>query len=83
MLQGAPPPLADGETAVLNLAALLDRAKIPARVRSEICKDVAAFGAVDVRELSFQDWEASPCWASILKVAERRRIMAIVGAANS
>ena len=76
-LRGMPaaPVLEDGT--VQDLGAFLDRARIPTRVRGEIAKEVFEFGAVHVNELGQEDWENLLAWG-VLKVAERRRILALL-----
>ena len=68
------------ELAVANLPALLEQAKAPARIRAAITTDGIALGAVDARELTQADWEGLPSWP-LLKLCERRRILALLLAA--
>ena len=69
----------EDENNVLNLSLFLERVKLPRRVHSSITLDVVALGAIDVQELSQEDWAELPSW-SLLKPMERRRLLAMVPA---
>ena len=66
---------------VNNLNSFLDMAKVPARLRLAIARDISALGALDVNELSQADWDALPTWP-LLKICERRRILALMPTAS-
>ena len=54
-------------------------ARIPMRLRAQICQEILEFGAVvEVRQ---EDSENFRSWA-VVEVAERRRILALIGAAG-
>ena len=77
MNAGIPLPLIDDLVVVANLDLLLERAKIPKRLRAPMLTDVAALGAADAFELTTTDWEDLPSWP-LLKALERRRILTLV-----
>ena len=77
MNAGIPLPLIDDLVVVANLDLLLERAKIPKRLRAPMLTDVAALGAADAFELTTTDWEDLPSWP-LLKALERRRIITLV-----
>ena len=62
---------------VKDLSELLHHARIPPEATEAISREVAALGAVHVRELGREDWRALQAWAS-LREMERRRIFACV-----
>ena len=66
-----------GDVDCNDLSLLLERAKIPPRLRASISADVAALGATAVTELTQADWEELPSWPE-LKPLERRRILQYV-----
>ena len=61
-----------------GLANLLSASKISLSVSPAILDEVAALGAVDVRELRSEDWAALPSWA-LLREMEKRRILTVLG----
>ena len=68
---------AEGETSgesVAELAAFFESVKLPPRAVDVLSKDIVATGAVHVQELTREDWEGLPSWAS-LKPMERRRVL--------
>ena len=50
---------------------------LPVAAEAALAKDVVATGAVNVQELSKEDWEQLPSWVS-LKPLERRRLLFFV-----
>ena len=59
-----------------GLTSFLTAASISTALVTAIEKDVSELGAVDVRELRPEDWQALPTWTS-LREMERRRILAL------
>ena len=66
---------ASGEVAGLN--ELLDGAAIPSESKEALTRDVRTLGAVDVTELTREDWASLASWAT-LREMERRRILRFV-----
>ena len=66
---------ASGE--VVGLTELLDRAAIPSESKGALTRDIRTLGAVDVTELTRQDWASLASWAT-LREMERRRILRFV-----
>ena len=56
---------------------LLEKCCIPGACAAALTTDVLSLGAVNVQELSRDDWRALPSWAA-LREMERRRIQACV-----
>ena len=58
---------------VIDLDSFLDAASLPSSAREALAREVAASGAVNVQELTRQDWEQLEAW-QLLKPLERRRV---------
>ena len=63
--------VADGS--VTDLEFFLDAAALPSSGREALAREVVASGAVNVQELTRQDWEQLEAW-QLLKPLERRRV---------
>ena len=63
--------VADGS--VTDLESFLDAASLPSSAREALAREVVATGAVNVQELTRQDWEKLEAW-QLLKPLERRRV---------
>ena len=61
------------EEGVDGLSAVLDGAQLPERVRAGLASEILDLGAVNVRELTGDDWEGLRSW-KILKPRQRRRL---------
>ena len=67
----------ESSSPVADLEQFLKAAKLPVAAEAALAKDVVATGAVNVQELSKEDWEQLPSWVS-LKPLERRRLLFFV-----
>ena len=65
------------ESAVVNLGSWLDLARPPKRVRVAMVAEIVGLGALNVQELTQEDWERLPSW-SCLRPLERRRLLSMV-----
>ena len=59
---------------VVNLDLFMGRAQLPQPAREAITRDALATGAIDVVELTKEDWEQLPSWQH-LKPLEKRRVL--------
>ena len=59
---------------VIDLDSFLDAASLPSLAREALAREVAASGAVNVQELTRQDWQQLEAW-QLLKPLERRRVL--------
>ena len=72
------PVAAPGDSGpVVGLHQLLVAARVRETMASTVEAEIAGLGAVDVRELSGDDWAALASWAALLEM-ERRRVIALV-----
>ena len=72
---GDSPNVGDRSAAtVVDLDLFMERAQLPLSVREAITRDVLAVGAVNVDELTKEDWEQLPTWQH-LKPLEKRRVL--------
>ena len=74
---GAPATASTGVAAVNDLVQFFDAAQVPTDVREALTRDVVAAGAVDVKELTRQDWENLESW-QLLRPLQRRRVLNFV-----
>ena len=72
-----PPPSLSPSSAVAGFGAAMASAKLPAEVVGAIFADIVAAGAVDVSELSRDDWRALPSWSKLLPLEVRRFVAAM------
>ena len=56
---------------VVSLELFMERAQLPQPAREAITRGVLATGAVDVDELTEEDWEQLPAWQHLRPVARR------------
>ena len=54
----------DGDS-VVDLAKLFEASRLPQAVRAAFTKDILSLGALDVVELTRQDWEQLPAWQQL------------------
>lgn len=67
-----------GEPGIVDgMEALFETARVPQEVQVDLACEVASLGAVSVRELRREDWEALSTWTR-LREMERRRILCLV-----
>ena len=62
---------------VTNLELFMERAQLPRAAREAIARDILATGAIEVDELTREDWEQLPTWHH-LKPLEKRRVLRYV-----
>ena len=77
-------PLSDASTghSVDGFAQLMADAKMTGPVVKTLLADVAATGAVHVRELKLSDWRSLPSWTKLRVMELRRCEPAIVAASD-
>ncbi len=66
-----------GPESITGLAALAERAKLPARKVEQICAELQALGAIHIRELTAADWQALTCWPALLPFEQRRLLASL------
>ena len=57
---------------ITGLAALAERAKLPAHKIDQIRAELEALGAIHIAELTAADWQSLSCWPTLLPFEQRR-----------
>ena len=66
------PPSPSHYAVITGLAALAERAKLPAHTIDQIRAELEALGAIHIAELTAADWQSLSCWPILLPFEQRR-----------
>ena len=58
--------------AVAGVARKMASVQFDGLLADELCSDVVALGAIDVRELELSEWQSLPSWKKLLPLQARR-----------